>query len=72
MYPPPTASASVLRPSVLFRNVTDSLRSEPGAQTYAGFRSVVSGATPNSHSVFHELRCVLAIPSFNKVATYQE
>src|SRR6202040_4461888 len=36
-----------LRPSVIFRKVTNGFRCEWGAGTYAGFRSVVSTAKAN-------------------------
>ena len=40
-------SERALRPSVIFRKVTNGFRSEWGAQTYAAFRSVVSTAKAN-------------------------
>jgi transposase len=49
-----------LRPSVIFRKVTNGFRSEWGAQTYAAFRSVVSTAKVNGRSVLGDLRGVLA------------
>jgi transposase len=52
-----------LRPSVIFRKVTNGFRSEWGAQTYAAFRSVVSTAKANGRSVLGELRNVLQTPS---------
>ncbi len=52
-----------LRPSVIFRKVTNGFRSEWGAQTYAAFRSVVSTAKANGRSVLDDLRHVLAAPS---------
>jgi len=47
---PPTNNVSerALRPSVIFRKVTNGFRSEWGAQTYAAFRSVVSTSAPPS------------------------
>jgi transposase len=49
-----------LRPSVIFRKVTNGFRCEWGAETYAAFRSVVSTAKANRASVFDVLRFVLA------------
>ena len=49
-----------LRPSVIFRKVTNGFRCEWGAETYAAFRSVVSTAKANSASVLGVLRFVLA------------
>ena len=49
-----------LRPSVIFRKVTNGFRCEWGAETYAAFRSVVSTAKANRASVFDTVRCVLA------------
>lgn len=49
-----------LRPSVVFRKVTNGFRCEWGAETYAAFRSVVSTAKANSASVLRVLRFVLA------------
>jgi transposase len=54
------ASERALRPSVIFRKVTNGFRSEWGAQTYAAFRSVVSTAKANRRSVLDDLRNVLA------------
>ena len=49
-----------LRPSVIFRKVTNGFRCEWGAETYAAFRSVVSTAKANDASVLGVLRFVLA------------
>ena len=49
-----------LRPSVVFRKVTNGFRCEWGAETYAAFRSVVSTAKANGASVLAVLRFVLA------------
>jgi transposase len=57
-----------LRPSVIFRKVTNGFRSEWGAQTYAAFRSVVSTAKLNNRSVLVDLRRVLATPSSDQAA----
>ncbi len=52
-----------LRPSVIFRKVTNGFRCEWGAETYAAFRSVVSTAKANRASVPDVLRFVLAAQS---------
>jgi transposase len=49
-----------LRPSVIFRKVTNGFRCEWGAETYAAFRSVVSTAKANGASVLDTVRFVLA------------
>jgi transposase len=49
-----------LRPSVIFRKVTNGFRCEWGAETYAAFRSVVSTAKANRASVLAVIRFVLA------------
>jgi transposase len=49
-----------LRPSVIFRKVTNGFRCEWGAETYAAFRSVVSTAKANSASVLETVRFVLS------------
>jgi len=49
-----------LRPSVIFRKVTNGFRCEWGAETYAAFRSVVSTAKANRAPVFGVLGFVLA------------
>ena len=51
-----------LRPSVIFRKVTNGFRCEWGAETYAAFRSVVSTAKANRATVLDVLRFVLAQP----------
>jgi transposase len=48
-----------LRPSVIFRKVTNGFRCEWGAETYAAFRSIVSTAKANHASVLEALRFVL-------------
>ena len=50
-----------LRPSVIFRKVTNGFRCEWGAETYAAFRSVVSTAKANRASVLDTIRFVLAV-----------
>ena len=49
-----------LRPSVIFRKVTNGFRCEWGSETYAAFRSLVSTAKANRASVLEVLRFVLA------------
>jgi transposase len=49
-----------LRPSVVFRKVTNGFRCEWGAETYAAFRSVVSTAKANHASVYDTVRFVLS------------
>lgn len=49
-----------LRPSVIFRKVTNGFRCEWGAETYAAFRSVVSTAKANKASVLDTVRFVLS------------
>jgi transposase len=49
-----------LRPSVIFRKVTNGFRCEWGAETYAAFRSVVSTAKANRASVLDTIRSVLS------------
>ena len=52
-----------LRPSVIFRKVTNGFRCQWGAETYAAFRSVVSTAKANRASVLDALRSALAAQS---------
>jgi transposase len=49
-----------LRPSVIFRKVTNGFRCEWGAETYAAFRSVVSTAKANRTSVLDTVRFVIS------------
>ena len=49
-----------LRPSTIFRKVTNGFRCEWGAETYAAFRSVVSTAKANGASVLDTVRFVLS------------
>jgi transposase len=49
-----------LRPSVIFRKVTNGFRCEWGSETYAAFRSVVSTAKANHASVYDMIRFVLS------------
>ena len=48
-----------LRPSVIFRKVTNGFRCEWGAETYAAFRSVVSTAKANQTAVIRAIRTAL-------------
>jgi transposase len=59
---PPTSNISErhLRPSVIFRKVTNGFRCEWGAETYAAFRSVVSTAKANRASVLDTVRFVIS------------
>jgi transposase len=49
-----------LRPSTIFRKVTNGFRCEWGAEAYAAFRSVVSTAKANGASVLDTVRFVLS------------
>jgi len=49
-----------LRPSVIFRKVTNCFRCEWAPETYAAFRSVVSTAKANRASVYDTIRFVLS------------
>ena len=62
-------SERALRPSVIFRKVTNGFRSEWGADTYAAFRSVVSTAKTNGRSVLNDLRQALAATLPDTAAT---
>jgi transposase len=59
---PPTNNISErhLRPSVIFRKVTNGFRCEWGAETYAAFRSVISTVKANRASVLDTVRFVLS------------
>lgn len=58
---PPTNNVSerCLRPSVVFRKVTNGFRAEWGAETYAAFRSVVSTAKARGDTVLDAIRNAL-------------
>lgn len=58
---PPTNNVSerCLRPSVVFRKVTNGFRAEWGAETYAAFRSVVSTAKAKGDAVLNAVRGAL-------------
>jgi transposase len=49
-----------LRPSVIFRKVTNGFRCEWSAETYAAFRSVVSTAKADGASIYDTIRFVLS------------
>jgi transposase len=64
---PPTNNVSErhLRPSVIFRKVTNGFRSEWGAATYAAFRSVTRTAKLQGRTVLSAIRqelCSLTVP----------
>jgi transposase len=50
-----------LRPSVIFRKVTNGFRCESSAETYAAFRSVVSTAKVHRASVLDTVRFVISV-----------
>jgi transposase len=52
-----------LRPSVIFRKVTNGFRCDWGAETYAAFRSVVSTAKAHGASVLQVVQFVLSAKS---------
>jgi len=54
-----------LRPSVIFRKVTNGFRCEWGAETYAAFRSVVSTAKANRTAVLGAIRTALLTKSLS-------
>ena len=58
----PNVSERNLRPSVIFRKVTNGFRCEWGAETYAAFRSVVSTAKANGTAVLDAVRTALRTP----------
>ncbi len=64
---PPTNNVSErhLRPSVVFRKVTNGFRSDWGAETYAAFRSVVSTAKANGNAVLDAVRTALVSKPLN-------
>jgi hypothetical protein len=65
---PKSSSERHLRPSVIFRRVTNGFRCEWGAETYAAFRSVVSTAKVNGASVLDTLRFVLSTKPVEHIA----
>jgi transposase len=62
---PPTNNSSeqALRPSVIFRKVTNGFRSELGKQIFANFRSVIDTAKKQGFNVFQS---IVEIFSYNK------
>lgn len=62
---PPTNNVSerALRPSVIFRKVTNGFRAEWGAATYAACRSIVSTAKLNGNAVLAAIRNALSCHS---------
>jgi transposase len=58
-----------LRPSVIFRNVTNGCRAQWGAATCAAFRSVVSTAKANRRAVLDTLRQALAADAAAHIAS---
>jgi transposase len=55
-------SERALRPSVIFRKVTNGFRSQWGAKAYAAFRSIVETGRRNGRSALAAIRNVLATP----------
>jgi transposase len=56
-------SERALRPSVIFRKVTNGFRSEWGAKVYADLCSIVETGRRNGRSALASLRNVLAVPA---------
>jgi transposase len=56
-------SERALRPSVIFRKVTNGFRSEWGAKTYADFCSIVETGRRNGRSALTAIRNALALPA---------
>ena len=56
-------SERALRPSVIFRKVTNGFRSEWGARAYAALRSIVETGRRNGRSALTALRDALATPA---------
>ncbi len=56
-------SERALRPSVVFRKVTNGFRSEWGATTYAAFRTIASTAKLQGRTVLDALQNALPIPA---------
>jgi transposase len=55
-------SERALRPSVIFRKVTNGFRSEWGAKTYAAFCSIVKTGRRNGRTALAAIRDALAPP----------
>jgi transposase len=58
-------SERALRPSVIFRKVTNGFRSEWGAKTYAALCSIVETGRRNGRSALTAIRDALALPAAN-------
>ena len=56
-------SERALRPSVIFRKVTNGFRSEWGAKTYAALCSIVETGRRNGRSALTAIRDALAVPT---------
>jgi transposase len=56
-------SERALRPSVIFRKVTNGFRSEWGAKTYAALCSIVETGRRNGRSALNAIRDALALPA---------
>jgi transposase len=56
-------SERALRPSVIFRKVTNRFRSEWGAKAYAALCSIVETARRNGRSALTAIRDALATPA---------
>ena len=61
-------SERALRPSVIFRKVTNGFRSEWGAKTYAALRSIVEPGRRNGRSALTAIRDALAVPTPDTIA----
>jgi len=61
--PTNNASERALRPSVIFRKVTNGFRSEWGAKTYAALCSIVETGRRNGRSALTAIRDALATPA---------
>ena len=59
----PNESERALRPSVIFRKVTNGFRSEWGAKTYAALCSIVETGRRNGRSALTAIRDALALPA---------
>jgi transposase len=57
-----------LRPSVIFRKVTNGFRGEWGAETYAAFRSVTSTAKASGATAFKAICAALSAPVAEPIA----
>jgi transposase len=64
-------SERALRPSVIFRKVTNGFRSEWGAQTYAALCSIVETGRRNGRSALNAIRDALALPEAQAASVRQ-